>query len=84
MDFVLVDLNMPLLDGWETARLIKTNPIYRYIPVVAMSAKMSNTDRLRAFDVGCEGAMEKPINFRKLYDLIEQLTNKDKGAVALG
>lgn len=60
--FVLLDLQLPDVDGFEVASRIRANPAWRDLPVIAVSAFAMPADRRRAFEAGCTGYLEKPID----------------------
>ena len=67
-DLILLDLTIPLIDGWQLAAELKANPRTRHIPVVALSAHSLPGDRSRAMEAGCDGFISKPLdvpNFTK-------------------
>ncbi len=59
-DLVLMDLSLPVLDGWEATRILKADPATRHIVVVALSAHTLNVDSARARAAGCDGFIAKP------------------------
>jgi CheY-like chemotaxis protein len=61
-DLILMDLRMPVLDGYETTRRLKADPALAAIPVVALSAQAMPAERERALAVGCAAHIEKPID----------------------
>jgi CheY-like chemotaxis protein len=63
---IMLDLSMPKMDGWETLKHIRANPVTRSIPVMALSAHAMPGDRKRALDVGFDGYMSKPVNIPTL------------------
>lgn len=65
-DLVLMDLNMPVLDGWEAARQIKSQHATRHIPIIALTAQAEAEERRRAFEAGCDDYETKPIQFDRL------------------
>ncbi|MGH7325405.1 MAG: response regulator [Candidatus Rokuibacteriota bacterium] len=67
---VLMDLKMPVLDGWEATRRLKADPATRSIPVIAVSAQAMAGDRERALAAGCDGYIAKPIDVGSLIALL--------------
>jgi PAS domain S-box-containing protein len=72
-DLVLMDLHLPILDGWEATRRIKANPQTRTIPVVALTADAIVGEREKALAAGCDEYDTKPINFPRLLETITRL-----------
>lgn len=72
-DLILMDMNMPELDGWEATRQIKANDDLRDVPVLALTAYALAGDKERAFAAGCVDYHTKPIDFPKLLGQIEGL-----------
>lgn len=70
---VLMDMSLPLMDGWETTRRLKADPALRAIPVVALTAHAMEGDRERALAAGCDDFDTKPIEFERLLGKIEGL-----------
>jgi CheY-like chemotaxis protein len=70
-DVILMDLNMPALDGWEAVRLLKQAGATRDIPVIALTAYDMAVDRARALQAGCAAYYTKPVDFRRLVAQIE-------------
>ena len=63
---ILMDLNLPLVDGWEATRRIKANPLTGGIPVIALTAHAMPADRQASLEAGCDDYESKPINFSRL------------------
>lgn len=77
-DLVLMDMNMPELDGWEATRQIKAIPECRELPIIALTAHALTGDRERALEVGCADYHTKPADFSKLMSQIETLLQNKK------
>ena len=72
-DLVLMDMNMPELDGWETTRQLKAAADTQDLPVIALTAHAMSGDRDRALGVGCTDYHTKPVDFPRLLTQIEAL-----------
>ena len=75
---ILMDLEMPVLDGLEATRLLRTDPRFRTLPVVAMTAHALAETRERCFSLGMAGHLTKPINTDELYALLADLHQRAK------
>jgi CheY-like chemotaxis protein len=75
-DLVLMDMNMPELDGWEATRQIKAEDGTRGIPVIALTAHAMSGDRERALEAGCADYHTKPVEFAKLMVQIEGILQR--------
>jgi two-component system cell cycle response regulator DivK len=75
-DLVLMDMNMPELDGWEATRQIKAANDSKNLPVIALTAHAMSGDRDRALEVGCADYHTKPVDFPKLLAQIETILHK--------
>ena len=76
-DLVLLDLGLPVLDGWEAARLLKGDARTRAIPIIALSAHAMAGDRARALAAGCDDYGTKPIDLKYLLERIAALLGQD-------
>ena len=72
-DLILMDLSLPVIDGWEATRRLKASPATRDIPVIAVSAHALAGDREKALASGCEDFDTKPIDFGRLRAKIQAL-----------
>jgi|SRR4051812_37912215 len=72
-DLILMDISLPVTDGWEATRQLKTDPETRPIPVIALTAHAMATDRAKAAEVGCNDYDTKPIDLPRLLEKIERL-----------
>ncbi len=71
-DVVLLDLNMPRMDGREALRAIKSDPELRQIPVVVMTTSQAEADVFASYDIGASSYIVKPITFDALIDVLRQ------------
>jgi CheY-like chemotaxis protein len=72
-DLILLDLGLPVLDGWEAARLLKGDERTRAIPIIALSAHAMEGDRTRALAAGCDDYDTKPVDLVRLLGKVEAL-----------
>jgi CheY-like chemotaxis protein len=72
-DLILMDLSLPIMDGWTAARALKSDSATYRIPIVALTANAMADDRDRALDAGCDEYETKPVNMPKLLEKIEAL-----------
>jgi CheY-like chemotaxis protein len=72
-DLVLMDMSLPVLDGWEAARRLKADAATRHIPVIALTAHAMSNDRERALEAGCDDYDIKPVEITRLLARIEAL-----------
>jgi two-component system, cell cycle response regulator DivK len=72
-DLILMDMSLPVLDGWESTRMLKASAQTRAIPVIALTAHAMAGDRDQAMEAGCDDYDTKPIEFDRLLDKIERL-----------
>ena len=79
-DLVLMDLDLPVLDGWEATRRLKAAPETRSIPVVALSAHAMAGERERALAAGCDDHDTKPVDLDRLLAKIRAQLGKGAGA----
>ena len=77
-DVILMDLRLPVLDGWEATRRIKTAQQTRHIPVIALTANAMTGDREKALAAGCDDFDTKPIVMPRLLEKIRALSPADR------
>ena len=65
-DLILMDMSLPVMDGWEATRQVKGNDVTRQIPVIALTAHAMAGDRERAMEVGCDDYDTKPVEWSRL------------------
>jgi CheY-like chemotaxis protein len=77
-DLILMDLSLPVLDGWDATRTLKSNPATRDIPVIALTAHAMSDDRHRALEAGCDDYETKPVDMGRLVGKIATLVSRPR------
>jgi CheY-like chemotaxis protein len=77
-DLVLMDMSLPVLDGWEATRRLKADPATRGLPVIALTAHAMSGDEKKAREAGCDDFDTKPVEYTRLVAKIEGLLQKRK------
>ncbi len=73
-DIILLDMNLPVLDGWTVASMLRADPRAGAVPIIALTAHAMSGDKEKATAAGCSDYHSKPIDFAKLVAQIEELT----------
>ena len=79
-DLILMDMSLPILDGWEATRQIKASEATRAVPVIALTAHAMAGDREKAVDAGCDDYDTKPVELPRLLQKIESLLEQQQRA----
>ena len=78
-DLILMDMSLPVIDGWEATRRIKASPQTGAIPIVALTAHAMASDRDDALKAGCDDYDTKPVELQRLLEKIERLLESSTG-----
>jgi CheY-like chemotaxis protein len=70
-DLILMDMSLPVLNGWEATRTIKANEATRHIPIIALTAHAMAGDKEKAMEAGCDDFDTKPVEFSRLMEKIQ-------------
>jgi two-component system, cell cycle response regulator DivK len=79
-DLILMDMSLPVLNGWEATRRIRANRVLRQIPIIALTAHAMQGDRERALDCGCQDYVSKPLDEDDLFAKIRALVPNERAA----
>jgi two-component system, cell cycle response regulator DivK len=79
-DIILMDMSLPVIDGWEATRRVKADPATRNVPVIGLTAHAMSGDREKAIEAGCDDYDTKPVELDRLIGKIERLLGTSKDA----
>jgi two-component system, cell cycle response regulator DivK len=71
-DIILMDMSLPVLDGWEATRRLRADPATSSIPIIGLTAHAMSSDRQQALDAGCNDYATKPVEFEKLIEMMNK------------
>lgn len=75
-DLILMDMSLPVLDGWDATRQVKADPATAKVPIIALTAHAMESDRQKALQAGCDDFDTKPVELPRLLLKIEELLKK--------
>jgi CheY-like chemotaxis protein len=73
---VLMDMSLPILDGWTACRMARQDDRIKHIPIIALTAHALEEDRIKAMEAGCDDYATKPVDFPELLEKIKELSAK--------
>lgn len=75
-DLIVMDLNLPRMDGWEATRVLKSQPETKHIPIIVVTGQITESSREKAIAAGCDDYATKPVDFQGLIGKIEALLKR--------
>jgi CheY-like chemotaxis protein len=81
-DLILMDMSLPVIDGWEATRQLKADPATAGIPIIALTAHAMTSDRDKALEAGCNDYDTKPVELQRLLGKIDTLLNSSPPATS--
>jgi CheY-like chemotaxis protein len=75
-DLILMDMSLPVIDGWEATKILKADDLTKKIPIIALTAHAMDSDRVKALESGCDDFDTKPVELSRLLGKIEELLKK--------
>jgi two-component system cell cycle response regulator DivK len=78
-DIILMDMSLPIMDGWNATRCVKSDDATRGVPVIGLTARAMSGDREKAIEAGCDDYDTKPVELDRLIGKIERLLGLRKG-----
>jgi CheY-like chemotaxis protein len=77
-NLILMDISIPVIDGWEATKILKADETTKHIPIIALTAHALATDRAKAEEVGCDGYLAKPCEPRRVVAEVERFIGNGK------
>jgi two-component system cell cycle response regulator DivK len=77
-DIILMDISLPIMNGWDATQKLKSEETTRHIPIIILTAHALATDRVKAFEIGCDDYDTKPVDFVRLQRKIDNLLLEKK------
>ena len=82
-DLIIMDLSLPIVDGWTATRRIKADPLLHDIPILALSSHAMRGDEEKARQCGCDDYLSKPLDEDRLFEKVQQLLKKSPNPALL-
>ncbi len=73
LDLIILDINLPWVDGFEVCRILKAHPIMKHIPLIFLSGRKQDEDVQRGFEYGCDDYITKPFDIQEITEAVSKL-----------
>jgi DNA-binding response OmpR family regulator len=80
-DLMILDINMPVMDGWEVCRKIRGDPLYKHLPIIMLTVKRTKKDQLKGLDLGSDEYIAKPFYPKELLARVKTVLQRASGKV---
>jgi len=78
-DLMILDINMPVMDGWEVCRKIRRDPLYKHLPIIMLTVRRTKADELKGFDLGGDEYVTKPFSPTELLARVKTVLRRSSG-----
>jgi len=78
-DLMILDINMPVMDGWEVCRKIRGDPLYKHLPIIMLTVRRTKVDQLRGLDLGGDEYITKPFYPKELLARVKTVLQRSSG-----
>jgi len=78
-DLMILDINMPVMDGWEVCRKIRGDPLYKHLPIIMLTVRRTKKDQLKGLDLGSDEYITKPFSPKELIARVKTVLQRASG-----
>ncbi|MBA7511872.1 Alkaline phosphatase synthesis transcriptional regulatory protein PhoP [subsurface metagenome] len=78
-DLMILDINMPVMDGWQVCRKIRGDPLYKHLPIIMLTVRRTKTDQLKGLDIGGDEYITKPFSPTELIARVKTVLQRASG-----
>ncbi|MQY53028.1 MAG: response regulator [Firmicutes bacterium] len=78
-DLMILDINMPVMDGWQVCRKIRGDPLYKHLPIIMLTVRRAKTDQLKGLDLGGDEYITKPFSPTELIARVKTVLQRASG-----
>jgi len=82
-DLMILDINMPGMDGWEVCRKIREDPLYKHLPIIMLTVRRTKKDQLKGLNLGSDEYITKPFYPTELIARVKTVLQRAEGGISL-